>query len=56
MRVKWAFFRQEAEKDLIRLVYCPTEKMRADSLTKPLLGNAFKEHDLAIRRGDKMLQ
>ena len=56
VRVKWAFFRQEAEKDLIKLGYCPTEKMRADILTKPLRGNAFKEHDVAIRRGDKMLQ
>ena len=55
VRVKWAFFRQEAEKQLIKLVYCPTEKMRADILTKPLRGNVFKGHDVAIRHGDEML-
>ena len=54
VRVKWAFFRQENEKQILKLVYCPTEKMRADLLTKPLRGNLFKEHDSAIRQGDQM--
>ena len=54
VRVKWAFFRQEAEKQLLKLVYCPTEKMRADILTKPLRGNVFRGHDLAIREGYQM--
>ena len=54
VRVKWAFFRQEAEKQLLKLVFCPTEKMRADILTKPLRGNVFRGHDLAIREGDQM--
>ena len=54
VRVKWVFFRQEAEKQLIRLVYCPTERMRADILTKPLRGNVFRDHDTAIREGGEM--
>ena len=48
VRVKWAFFRQENEKQLLKLVHCPTEKMRADLLTKPLRGNFFKEYDTAV--------
>ena len=54
VRVKWAFFRQEHEKGLLRLVYCPTEIMRADLLTKPLRGKAFRDHDSAIRAGEPM--
>ena len=56
VRVKWAFFRQEHDKQSIKLVYCPTEKMRADILTKPLRGNVFKEHNTAILQGEKMLR
>ena len=54
VRVKWAFFRQEHEKGILRLVYCPTETMRADLLTKPLRGKVFRDHDSAIRQGDPM--
>ena len=54
VRVKWAFFRQEHEKGILRLVYCPTEKMRADLLTKPLRGKVFRDHDSAIRDGAPM--
>ena len=54
VRVKWAFFRQENDKEILRLVHCPTEKMRADLLTKPLRGNVFKEHDTAILQGTRM--
>ena len=52
--MKWAFFRQEPEKDLLKLVYCPTEVMRADLLTKPLRGKVFRDHDSAIRDGEHM--
>ena len=51
VRVKWAFFRQEHEKEILKLVYCPTEIMRADLLTKPLRGKVFRDHDSAIRAG-----
>ena len=54
VRVKWAFYRQEYENHLLKLVYCPTEVMRADLLTKPLSGKIFKTHDIAIRNGTKM--
>ena len=54
VRVQWAFFRQEHEKGLLRLVYCPTEIMRADLVTKPLRGKAFRDHDSAIRAGEPM--
>ena len=54
VRVKWAFFRQEHEKDLLKLVYCPTEIMRADLLTKPLSCKLFRDHDSAIRDGEHM--
>ena len=54
VRGKWAFFRQEHEKDLLKLVYCPTEVMRADLLTKPLRGKVFRDHDSAIRDGEHM--
>ena len=32
----------------------PTERMRADILTKPLRGNVFRDHDTAIREGGEM--
>lgn len=54
VRIKWAFFRQEYDKGLIKLVFCPTHRMRADILTKPLRGNAFKSHNDAICNGSPM--
>ena len=54
VRVKWAFYRQEHEKGLLNLQHCPTAKMRADLLTKPLRGKVFKDHDSAIRDGTPM--
>ena len=44
VRVKWAFFRQEYENKTIKLEYCPTDKMVADLLTKPLPGKAHTLH------------
>ena len=43
VRVKWAFFREEFSKRTLCLRYCPTEKLVADLLTKPLGG---KSHSL----------
>ena len=54
VRVKWAFYRQEHEKSILKLFYCPTDIMRADLLTKPLRGKVFRDHDLAIRNGAPM--
>ena len=54
VRVKWAFFRQEHEREILKLVFCPTERMRADLLTKPLRGKVFRDHDSAIREGRHM--
>ena len=54
-RVKWAFVRQEHEKGIPRLIYCPTETMRADLLIKPLRGKVFRDHDSAIRDGEPMI-
>ena len=51
VRVKWAFFRQEYSKRTIGLRYCPTEKMVADLLTKPLGGKSHNLHTQAILNG-----
>ena len=51
VRVKWAFFRQEYAKRTIRLHYCPTDKMKADLLTKPMGGKAHNLHTSAILEG-----
>ena len=51
VRVKWAFFRQEYSKRTIFLRYCPTNKMVADLLTKPMGGKAHNSHTEAILRG-----
>ena len=40
VRVKWSFYRQVHRNGLVHMIYCPTEDMRADLLTKPLGGNA----------------
>ena len=53
VRVKWAFFRQEYNKRTLCLCYCPTEKMTADILTKPLGGKAHKLHSTAIFSGSE---
>ena len=54
VRVTWAFFRQEHEREILKLIYCPTERMRADLLTKPLPGKVFRDHDPAFREGHHM--
>ena len=51
VRVKWAFFREEYEKQTVKLRYCPTEKMVADLLTKPLGGKAHTLHSDRIFNG-----
>ena len=48
VRVKWAFFRQEYSKRTLFLSYCPTDKMVADLLTKPLGGKAHNLHSESI--------
>ena len=51
VRVEWAFFRQEFGKRTIFLRYCPTDKMVADLLTKPMGGKAHNLHTLSILEG-----
>ena len=51
VRVKWAFFREEYEKKTVKLKYCPTEKMAADLLTKPLGGKTHTLHSNNIFNG-----
>ena len=51
VRVKWAFFREEYEKKTVKLLYCPTDKMIADLLTKPLGGKAHTLHSDRIFHG-----
>ena len=41
--IKYHFVREAVEKKDVRLVYCPTEKMVADILTKPLPKPKFVE-------------
>ena len=53
VRVKWAFFRQEYNKRTRCLRYCPTEKMVADLLTKPLGGKAHNLHSAVIFSGSE---
>ena len=53
VRVKWAFFRQEFSKRTMILRYCPTEKMVADLLTKPLGGKSHNLHSDAILCGSE---
>ena len=53
VRVKWAFFRQEFMKRTLFLRYCPTEKMVADLLTKPLGGKAHNLHSAVIFSGSE---
>ena len=51
VRVKWAFFREEYEKRTVKLRYCPTDKMVADLLTKPLGGKAHNLHSSRLFNG-----
>ena len=51
VRVKWAFYRQEHENKVLCLKYCPTEKMVADLLTKPLGGKAHNLHSSKLFDG-----
>ena len=53
VRVKWEFFREEYAKRTVCLSYCPTEKMVADLLTKPLGGKAHNLHSSAILNGSE---
>ena len=39
--VRYAYVKHHAKLHTIKLVYCPTDKMLADGLTKPLQGPAF---------------
>ena len=51
VRVKWAFFREEYEKKTVKLRFCPTERMVADLLTKPLGGKAHNFHSSRLFDG-----
>jgi hypothetical protein len=44
IRIKWKFFRQQHARGVFYLEYCPTEEMRADILTKSLVGKHFRKH------------
>jgi hypothetical protein len=44
VRVKWRFFRELYKNRALFLKFCPTAKMTADVLTKPLTGNLFRDH------------
>jgi len=48
IRIKWKFFRQQHKRGVFYLDYCPTEEMRADILTKPLVGKHFRKHALGL--------
>ena len=51
VRVKWAFYRQEHENKVLCLKHCPTEKIVADLLTKPLGGKAHNLHSSKLFDG-----
>ena len=51
VRVKWAFFREEYEKKTVKLRFCPTDKMVAGLLTKPLSGKTHNFHSSRIFNG-----
>ena len=53
VRVKWAFFGEEYTKRRLFLRYCPTNKMVADLLTKPLGGKAHNLHSATIFAGSE---
>lgn len=44
VRVKWNFFREQFKHRQLYLEYCKTDDMRADMLTKPLVGKQFIKH------------
>jgi hypothetical protein len=44
IRVKWKFFRQQYKQGIMYLEHCPTDRMVADLLTKPLGGQLFRRH------------
>ena len=51
VRVKWAFFREEYTKKTAKLKFCPTERMAADLLTKPLGGKFHTLHSNRLFNG-----
>lgn len=46
--VRHHFVREKIEEGLITLVYCQTDNMHADILTKPLSRNIFAQHAVAL--------
>ena len=42
INIRYFFMADQHEKGLINVEYCPTGKMWADPMTKPLQGSAFK--------------
>ena len=42
IETKYSFVRDLAEKKVLKFIYCPTEEMEADILTKPLQANKIK--------------
>ncbi|KXJ72424.1 hypothetical protein RP20_CCG018018 [Aedes albopictus] len=49
IETKRHFVKDLCERGEVELVYCPTEDMKADGLTKPL--GRLKHHDLASQLG-----
>jgi hypothetical protein len=48
LNVRYFFLADQVEQGNLRIAYCPTEKMVADYMTKPLQGAKFKEFHQAI--------
>ncbi len=44
INIRYFFLKDKVDKKEITLGYCPTEDMRADALTKPLVGSRFIKH------------
>ena len=41
INVRYFFLTDQVEKDLVKIVYCPTGEMMADYMSKPLQGQKF---------------
>jgi len=44
INIRYFFITDNVREKNIRIEYCPTENMRADTLTKPLQGSAFVKY------------
>ena len=46
--IKYFFITDQVEKENIKIVYCPTDEMIADCMTKPLHGSKFEKFKTMI--------